>query len=62
MNTIIGEVTAKYGASGGGHPLAAGGRIPAKSLYDFLSDVDLAIGDALSKNTKPEGYKVTKTI
>ena len=49
LNVIIGQVVAKYGGTGGGHPQASGGRIPAKSLYDFLSDVDLAVGEALKK-------------
>ncbi len=49
MNTIIGEVTAKYGASGGGHPLAAGGRMPAGSMKAFLQDLDEAVGKALRK-------------
>ena len=49
LNVIIGHAAAKYGGTGGGHPQASGGRIPAKSFYDFLSDVDIAIGDALSR-------------
>jgi len=49
MNNIIGEVTAKYGASGGGHPLAAGGRMPAKSMKAFLQDLDDAVGKALGR-------------
>ena len=55
LNVIIGHTVAKYGGTGGGHPQASGGRVPAKSLYDFLSDVDLAVGEALKK-------KVAKNI
>jgi RecJ-like exonuclease len=49
MNVIIGEVTAKYGGSGGGHPLAAGGRVPAANMKDFIKDLDDTVGKALGK-------------
>ena len=51
LNEIIGRTVVKYGGTGGGHPQASGGRVPAKSLYDFLSDVDLAVGEALKKKS-----------
>jgi RecJ-like exonuclease len=47
LNVIVSEVTARYGGSGGGHPLAAGGRVPARSLRAFLKDFDEAVTAAL---------------
>jgi RecJ-like exonuclease len=49
LNLIVSATTAKYGGSGGGHPLAAGGRVPAKSLKYFLKDFDEAVTAALAK-------------
>lgn len=46
MNVIIGETTALNGGSGGGHPHASGGRIPAGNMKKFLQDLDDAIGKA----------------
>jgi len=49
LNLIVSATTAKHGGSGGGHPLAAGGRVPAKSLKFFLKDFDEAVTAALVK-------------
>lgn len=49
LNAIIGEVAAKNGGTGGGHPRAAGGRIPENNMRQFLLDLDEAVGKALGK-------------
>lgn len=47
LNIIVSQSTARYGGTGGGHPLAAGGRIPADNLREFLLDLDKNIGNSL---------------
>jgi RecJ-like exonuclease len=49
LNLILSATLPKYGGSGGGHPLAAGGRVPAKNLKLFLKDFDEAMTAALAK-------------
>ncbi|AFC98830.1 Single-stranded DNA-specific exonuclease (RecJ-like) [Methanocella conradii HZ254] len=49
LNIIIGDVASRNGGTGGGHPRAAGGRIPAKNMNQFLLDLDKAIGSAMEK-------------
>ena len=49
LNAIFGEVAARNGGTGGGHPHAAGGRIPEAHLRQFLLDLDEAVGKALGK-------------
>lgn len=49
LNLILSTTTARYGGSGGGHPLAAGGRVPASRLKYFLKDLDEAVTAALAK-------------
>jgi RecJ-like exonuclease len=49
LNVIIGEVAARNGGTGGGHPRAAGGRIPESNMKQFLLDLDNAVGKALGK-------------
>ena len=36
----MGLIVQKYGGSGGGHRLAAGGRIPAEKLHTLLVQLD----------------------
>lgn len=43
LNRLVGEAAKKNGGTGGGHPHAAGGRIPAASIMDFLKDLDGSI-------------------
>jgi len=47
LNPVISRVAPKHGGNGGGHPLAAGGRVPAGNLKEFLRDLDDAIGEEL---------------
>jgi RecJ-like exonuclease len=47
LNLIVSRATAMFGGSGGGHPLAAGGRVPAKRLREFLLELDKSVGLAL---------------
>lgn len=47
LNLLVSRIAAKYGGNAGGHPLAAGGRVSAGRLKEFLKDLDDAIGDAL---------------
>jgi single-stranded-DNA-specific exonuclease len=49
MNLIISRTTAKFGGSGGGHPLAVGGRVPADKLKYFLKELDETVTAALAK-------------
>ncbi|BAI60420.1 putative phosphoesterase [Methanocella paludicola SANAE] len=49
LNAAIGEAAAKNGGTGGGHPRAAGGRIPESSMKQFLLDLDEVVGKALVK-------------
>jgi RecJ-like exonuclease len=49
LNLILSQTTAKFGGSGGGHPLAAGGRVPAGKLKYFLKDLDEAVTEALAR-------------
>jgi single-stranded-DNA-specific exonuclease len=52
LNLLVSATAAKYGGSGGGHPLAAGGRVPASRLKYFLKDLDEAVTAALANSTK----------
>ncbi|HTY90219.1 MAG TPA: DHHA1 domain-containing protein [Methanocella sp.] len=49
LNVLIGETASKNGGTGGGHPRAAGGRVPESNMKQFLLDLDEAIGKALGK-------------
>jgi single-stranded-DNA-specific exonuclease len=44
LNTILRRVAPDHGGTGGGHPFAAGARIPEKELEAFLHNLDEAIG------------------
>jgi nanoRNase/pAp phosphatase (c-di-AMP/oligoRNAs hydrolase) len=44
LNTILRRVAPDHGGTGGGHPFAAGARIPEKELEAFLFNLDEAIG------------------
>lgn len=46
VNQILRSVASKFGGSGGGHPLAAGARIPEDSLNAFLRAFDKKLGKA----------------
>ncbi len=52
LNVTIGDVAAKNGGTGGGHPRAAGGRIPESNMKQFLLDLDEAVGKALGRNSQ----------
>ena len=45
LNRILRLIAPKFGGSGGGHPSAAGARIPEGSLEDFLRAFDKKIGE-----------------
>jgi RecJ-like exonuclease len=47
LNLIISDVTSRNGGTGGGHPLAAGGRVPAKNFNTFMLMLDSAVEKAL---------------
>jgi RecJ-like exonuclease len=49
LNIAVGEAAARHAGTGGGHPNAAGGRIPAPNFKEFLRDLDDTIGKALGK-------------
>ncbi|HHV23882.1 MAG TPA: DHH family phosphoesterase [Methanosarcina sp.] len=46
INRVLRSVAPKFGGSGGGHPLAAGARIPEKFLNAFLRTFDKKLGEA----------------
>ena len=46
VNRILRSVAPKFGGSGGGHPVAAGARIPEDSLEVFLRAFDARLGEA----------------
>lgn len=46
LNSIVSRAAVKVGGTGGGHPLAAGGRIPASRFREFLLELDAAAGNA----------------
>jgi single-stranded-DNA-specific exonuclease len=52
INRLLRIITPRFGGSGGGHPLAAGARIPENSLYAFLKTFDEELGKA--KEVKDE--------
>lgn len=43
LNTLVGRAAQKHGGTGGGHPQAAGGRIPSANLMDFINELDSAL-------------------
>jgi RecJ-like exonuclease len=43
LNSILVEVAPKYGGAGGGHPLAAGARVPSKNFSDFIEGINKMI-------------------
>ena len=47
LNTILRRVAPDHGGTGGGHPFAAGARIPEKELEAFLYNLDEAIAHEL---------------
>ena len=46
VNRLLRSVAPKFGGSGGGHPFAAGARIPENSLEAFLRAFDTELGKA----------------
>jgi len=52
VNHILRSVAPRFGGSGGGHPLAAGARIPENSLNAFLKAFDKALGETQEIKTK----------
>ncbi|MDD4331824.1 MAG: DHHA1 domain-containing protein [Methanosarcinaceae archaeon] len=49
INKILREIAPKYGGSGGGHPFAAGARLPKNKLKSFLHTFDREIGKTRGK-------------
>ncbi len=49
LNVVVGDAASRNGGTGGGHPKAAGGRIPEAGMRQFLLDLDEAVGKALGK-------------
>ena len=40
LHLLVAEAARKNGGTGGGHPMAAGGRIPAATIMDFINELD----------------------
>jgi single-stranded-DNA-specific exonuclease len=51
VNSLLRSIAPGFGGSGGGHPLAAGARIPENSLNAFLRAFDKALGEAQELKT-----------
>jgi RecJ-like exonuclease len=51
VNRLLRSIAPRFGGSGGGHPLAAGARIPENSLNAFLRAFDKALGEAQELKT-----------
>jgi len=45
LNRILRRITLKIGGSGGGHPNAAGARIPKEKFKDFLRELDRSLAE-----------------
>lgn len=43
LNRILAKLTEKIGGSGGGHPKAAGARIPTEKFHQFITELDNSI-------------------
>lgn len=54
LNMLLNEAATRYGGHGGGHPMAGGGRIPARNLEKFLSYLD----ELLGRETREKGKRV----
>jgi RecJ-like exonuclease len=52
LNILLNLAATRFGGHGGGHAAAGGGRIPAKSLDEFLAYLDILLGDALEEKGK----------
>ncbi len=50
VNRLLRSIAPKFGGSGGGHPLAAGARIPENVLDAFLRAFDTELGEANEVN------------
>lgn len=46
LNRILRYIALKFGGSGGGHPLAAGARIPEKHFLDFIEELNVMLKNA----------------
>jgi RecJ-like exonuclease len=55
LNNLVGSAAHRHGGNGGGHPQAAGGRIPAPNLMDFIKDLDASLGPGLKKEVSVPG-------
>jgi RecJ-like exonuclease len=49
LNVLLNQAATRFGGHGGGHAAAGGGRVPAKSLDDFLTYLDALVGQALEE-------------
>ncbi|MCX8171274.1 MAG: DHH family phosphoesterase, partial [Candidatus Bathyarchaeota archaeon] len=43
LNSILRRISPKLGGSGGGHPQAAGARIPKENFHKFIEELDVAL-------------------
>ena len=49
LNVLLNLAATRFGGHGGGHAAAGGGRIPAKSLDEFLTYLDVLVAEALEE-------------
>ncbi|MBC7130724.1 DHH family phosphoesterase [Candidatus Bathyarchaeota archaeon] len=50
LNKILRRITPKLGGSGGGHPQAAGARIPEEKFNEFVKELNLVLKGRMSTN------------
>jgi RecJ-like exonuclease len=53
LNDILRKLARKYDGSGGGHPHAAGARVPSSNLENFLQALDKEVGKFITHHEYP---------
>jgi RecJ-like exonuclease len=52
LNNALSLVTERIGGSGGGHPMAAGARIPEGKFQQFVQELDSVVSEQLNQKTE----------
>ena len=63
LNRLLRRIAPKFGGSGGGHPLAAGARVPKKNFENFVKELNKCLV-SLSHHkqaTRQEGFREEST-
>ncbi|MGA2572746.1 MAG: DHHA1 domain-containing protein [Candidatus Methanomethylicaceae archaeon] len=51
LNKALSQVAERVGGSGGGHPMAAGARVPKGKFQQFVQELDSAVSEQLKQKT-----------